>query len=122
MQTAEYLFEKYSNTRYILRKHTGTDIADFPAVWVQEGHPNKGEKHVVFTDYWGRQSDLSGRLFTHILSFRKKSICLNFANHSPRKGYGEYCNLEVLVQFSDDMKHMTIQFIKKKGFGLTVFT
>jgi hypothetical protein len=112
MQVAEYSFEKYGKTRFILRESNGVAIPDFPAVWVQEDHPHKGMRYVVFTDYWGRQSNLSGRLFTHTLSFGEKSIGLTFAHEHPGKGCGEYFNFEVLVQMSPDEKTLTVQFFR----------
>lgn len=110
-----YIFEQYKKTRYILRESDSITIPDFPVVWVQEDHPYKGRQYVVFTDYWGRQSNLSGRLFTHILTFGKNSIGLTFSHKHPQKGYGEYCNFKVLVEMSADKKTLTVQFFQQSA-------
>jgi len=113
MQVANYVFQKYSKTRYILRESDGIPIPDFLAVWVKEDHPQKGNQYVIFKDYWGRQCDLSGCLFTHTLSFGENSIGLTFAHDHPQKGYGEYSCFEVLVDMSTDGKKLTVQFFQQ---------
>jgi hypothetical protein len=108
-----YIFEKVPEfkTRYILTEHSGVEIADFPAVWIQKNHQYVGEKYIVFQPmniFHARQR------FTHALSLEKSRMVtgLKFTTEFPRLSWGDYGKDAILIEFSEDWNELTILFFE----------
>ena len=114
---AIYIFKQCSlaRTRYKLLAHRGTDIPDFPAVWVKDGKAGKaGEKYIGFRETVQRKS--GHRQFSHTVELDKGRTVtgINFAPEYPRMAYGDYKTDGLLIEFSDSWERLTIHFFQGK--------
>ncbi|MDR2941209.1 MAG: hypothetical protein LBV17_01265 [Treponema sp.] len=124
-------FEKFPDkkTRYVLFEHTGNYVHNFPSVYIDDKHPHKGEKYIILTEYWGKQSCPITCVFTHMFSFaknrfekNKECIGLNFFPDFPCKTYGVFMDDALLIQFSDDWNKITIYYFKdERSMAYTLF-
>jgi hypothetical protein len=110
---ARYVFEKLPDkkTRYILQKHSGANIPDFPAFWKQEGHPYQGEGYITFRE---TQNNHPKRQYSHSLSLEKNRMFtgFNFWDDFPGMAFGDYGKDAVLIRFSEDWNILTVWFFE----------
>jgi len=110
---AKYVFEKIPEaaTRFILRKHFGADIPNFPAVWKMKVHRYYGEKYIAFklTDH-----TLPGQRFTHCFCLENNRMItfFYFKPQFPNKSWGDYGNDAILIDFNEDRTVLSLFFFK----------
>jgi hypothetical protein len=120
-----YVFEQclLAHTRYKMIEHSGADIPDFPAQWVNNGKAGKaGEKYIGFRETVNHKS--GHRQFSHTLELDKGRTVtgLNFAPDNPRRAFGDYGMDALLICFSETWGRITIQFFTgKKEAAQTLF-
>jgi hypothetical protein len=99
-----------AHTRYILMKHRGADVREFPAVYVRGSMA--GKKYVGFRS---TVQNLPGhRSFSHTIELDKGRTVtgLNLVPEYPRKAYGDYNGDGLLIEFSEDWKNITMYFFR----------
>jgi len=114
---SKYVFERLegSCTRFVLTKHEGINIPNFPATW-KRGE-NKGRQYIIFMETQ-REQKKGHRFFSHTISLENNRTVtgLNFNTTFPLQTYGDDKNLSlndaVMIKFSEDNKTITMLFYK----------
>jgi hypothetical protein len=117
---AVYIFEQCpgAHTRYKLIEHSGADIPDFPATWVNNCKGGKaGEKYIGFRHTVNHKA--GHRRFEYTLELDKARTVtgLNFAyDDNPYIAFGDYGADAVLVRlrFTCTKECITVMFFKGK--------
>jgi hypothetical protein len=113
---AKYIFEKIPEaaTRYILRKHSGADIPNFPALWTMKTHRYYGEKYICFKN---TDPTIPGQRFTHCLCLERDRMIVffNFNSRFPSKARGSYANDAILIEYNKETTTLTLLFFINKS-------
>ena len=113
---SKYVFERLEGTcsRFVLTKHEGINIPNFPATWKRT--ENKGKQYIVFMETQREQK--KGRRYSHTISLEnnRNVTGFNFYKTNPLQTYGDdkwlSRNDAVMIKFSEDNKTITMLFYK----------